>query len=56
VRENVAVSVESLRHGSEVLEQLIRDEGLQVVGAEYCLERGVVEFLDAPGDTTQRGQ
>ena len=35
-----------LRHGSEVLEQLIQDEGLVVVGAEYSLESGVVEFLD----------
>jgi carbonic anhydrase len=45
VRTNVAASVSSLRHGSEVLEQLIEEEGLEVVGAQYCLERGVVEFL-----------
>jgi carbonic anhydrase len=29
-----------------VLEQLIRDEGLLVVGAEYSLETGVVDFFD----------
>jgi carbonic anhydrase len=29
-----------------VLEQLITDEGLLVVGAEYSLETGVVEFFD----------
>ena len=46
VRANVAVSVNRLRHGSEVLEQLIRNEGLLVVGAEYSLETGVVEFFD----------
>ena len=46
VRANVAVSVNHLRHGSEVLEQLIRNDGLLVVGAEYSLETGVVEFFD----------
>lgn len=46
VRSNVAVSVDHLRSGSPLLEQLIRDEGLQVVGAEYSLETGEVEFLD----------
>jgi carbonic anhydrase len=35
-----------------VLEQLIQDEGLVVVGAEYSLETGVVEFFDsAPAAT-----
>jgi carbonic anhydrase len=29
-----------------VLEQLIQDDGLLVVGAEYSLETGVVEFFD----------
>jgi carbonic anhydrase len=38
--------VDQLRHGSEILEALIRDERLEVVGAEYSLETGVVEFLD----------
>ncbi len=46
VRANIRASVDHLRRGSEVLEQLIRDEGLLVVGAEYSLESGVVEFLD----------
>ena len=46
VRANVHVSVHHLRHGSEVLEQLIRKDGLLVVGAEYSLETGVVEFFD----------
>jgi carbonic anhydrase len=38
--------VDHLRHGSQVLEQLIQDEGLHVVGAEYSLETAVVEFFD----------
>ena len=46
VRANVGVSVDHLRHGSEVLEQLVQDAGLLVVGAEYSLETGVVEFFD----------
>jgi carbonic anhydrase len=46
VRVNIGVSVDHLRHGSEILEQLIREEGLLIVGAEYSLETGVVEFFD----------
>ena len=47
VRANIHASVDHLRHGSPLLEQLIRDEGVVVVGAEYSLETGVVEFFDA---------
>ena len=46
VRANVAASVNHLRHGSEILEELILNDGLMVVGAEYSLETGVVEFFD----------
>ena len=46
VRANVGASVDHLRHGSEVLEQLILNQGLRIVGAEYSLETGVVEFFD----------
>lgn len=49
VRANVGVSVSHLRYGSDVLERLIRDEGLAVVGAEYSLETGEVEFFDDAG-------
>ena len=52
VRANIRVSVNHLRHGSEVLEQLIHDHGLLVVGAEYSLESGVVEFLDESAGAT----
>ena len=45
-RANIRASVDHLRHGSQVLEELIHDQGLMVVGAEYSLETGVVEFLD----------
>jgi carbonic anhydrase len=46
VRANVRISASHLRHGSEVLEHLIQSEGLVVVGGEYSLETGVVEFFD----------
>src|SRR5215204_468932 len=46
VRINIRASANHLRHGSEVLEQLIQNEGLLVVGAEYSLETGQVEFFD----------
>jgi carbonic anhydrase len=46
VRANVDASANKIRHGSEVLEQLIHNDGLLVVGAEYSLETGVVDFFD----------
>jgi carbonic anhydrase len=46
VRSNVCISANHLRHGSEVLEPLIQAERLLVVGAEYSLETGVVDFFD----------
>ena len=46
VRANILASVDHLRHGSEVLEQLIQEGGLRVVGAEYSLETGLVEFFE----------
>lgn len=46
VRANIRASTNHLRHGSEVLEQLIQKDGLVVVGAEYSLETGVVDFFD----------
>ncbi len=48
VRANIRASAHQLRHGSEVLEHLVRTDGLLVVGAEYCLETGVVDFFDIP--------
>ena len=46
VRANIRASADHLRHGSQVLEQLIQDDGLLVVGAEYSLETGEVDFFD----------
>jgi carbonic anhydrase len=46
VRANIHASVNQLRHGSEILERLIDHAGLLVVGAEYSLETGKVEFFE----------
>jgi len=48
VRANVRASVDHLRHGSALLERLIDRNGLLIVGAEYSLETGVVDFFDGP--------
>ena len=56
VRANIRASANHLRHGSRVLEQLIQDDGLVVVGAEYSLETGLVDFFDgAANGRTRRG-
>ncbi|NOT33611.1 MAG: carbonic anhydrase [Candidatus Eisenbacteria bacterium] len=46
VRANIRASASHLRHGSEILEQLIETRGVRVVGAEYSLETGLVDFFD----------
>jgi carbonic anhydrase len=46
VRANIQTSVDQLRQGSRILEELIRKDQLLVMGAEYSLETGVVDFLD----------
>ena len=46
VRANIRAAANQLRHGSPILERLIEREGLRVVGAEYSLESGVVDFFD----------
>ena len=45
VRANVQASVNQLRHGSALLERRIARDGLLIVGAEYHVEEGTVEFL-----------
>jgi carbonic anhydrase len=46
VRANICDSARQLRHGSEILEDLIANDDLLVVGAEYSLETGIVDFFD----------
>jgi len=47
VRANVRASVDHLRHGSALLERLIQQGRLKVVGAEYSLETGQVDFFES---------
>ena len=49
VRANIRASVRYLRRGSQIIEHLIRNDGLLVVGAEYSLETGEVDFFDDQG-------
>ena len=46
VRANVRASADHLRHGSALLERFIQEDRLLVVGAEYSLETGEVDFFD----------
>jgi carbonic anhydrase len=45
VRANIRASVDQLRNGSNILKSLSDEEGLLIVGAEYSLETGVVDFF-----------
>ena len=46
VRSNIRASTDHLRHGSQILRELIQNKKLVVVGAEYSVETGVVDFFD----------
>jgi carbonic anhydrase len=45
VRANIRISAAQLRHGSQIIEDLIMRKALKVVGAEYALDTGRVTFL-----------
>jgi len=47
VRANIRTSVNHLTFGSEILAELIEKDGLVIVGAEYSLRTGAVQFLDS---------
>lgn len=51
VRANVRASVNQLRHGSAMLENLVTHSGMLIVGAEYSLETGIVDFFDGAPET-----
>ena len=52
VRANVRFSANHLRYESEVLRQLVETDNLLIVGAEYSLETGVVDFFDGMPDVS----
>lgn len=46
VRANVRATLDVLRHGSPLLEEKLRSGGLRLVGADYDLSSGVVDFFE----------
>ena len=50
VRANVRTAVDDLRSDSSVLEHLLQEDGLRIVGAEYDLETGRVDFFEGVSD------
>ncbi|MGH7656854.1 MAG: carbonic anhydrase [Gemmatimonadales bacterium] len=54
VKANVRASANQLRHGSAILERLIGENRLHIVGGEYSLETGIVEFYDDVPEPVRR--
>ncbi|WP_320821526.1 carbonic anhydrase [Reinekea sp.] len=46
VRANIRASVSQIQYSSPILEKYIQSGNLKVVGAQYSLETGIVDFLD----------
>jgi carbonic anhydrase len=51
VRANIRASAMQLRHGSDIIKNLIQHDGLMIVGGEYSLETGEVDFFDGVSET-----
>lgn len=45
VEANIRASVKQLSHGSDILKQLVESRKLLIVGAEYSLQTGMVNFF-----------
>ncbi len=56
IRANVRIAVDHLTHGSPLLEELFLGRGLAVVGAEYDIETGIVDFFDGVEDAMSKSQ
>jgi carbonic anhydrase len=46
IRANVSAAANQLRHGSAIIERLVLEHGLAVVGGVYDLATGEVDFFD----------
>lgn len=46
VRANVRMSVSQLKHGSRILEDMVNDGRLTIIGAEYDVATGRVDFFN----------
>jgi carbonic anhydrase len=47
VRANIQASVDGLQHGSLILEKLIEAKELNIIGAEYSIETGYIDFFES---------
>lgn len=50
VRANIRASVQQLKAGSQGIMSLVGNGDLEIVGAEYSLETGVVDFFENTGE------
>lgn len=46
IHSNIRASISHLYHGSPLLENLVKQDKLSIIGAHYNIETGVVEFFD----------
>lgn len=46
IRANVSMSVSQLKHGSRILEDMVKSGDLLIIGAEYDVATGKVDFFD----------
>ena len=46
MRQNIRHSVQQLRQQSSILQKQIDENGLEIIGAEYCVSTGAVDFFD----------
>ena len=46
IHANILAATNHLRHGSQMLEHLVKQGNLEIVGAEYSLESGEVKFFE----------
>ena len=46
IRANVRMSVSQLKHGSRILEDMVASGDLLIVGAEYDVATGKVDFFE----------
>lgn len=46
IHANILAATNNLMHGSQMLEQLVQQGKLRIVGAEYSLETGEVKFIE----------
>jgi carbonic anhydrase len=46
IRANIKYSVNQLRHASERIETYLQQGRIRIIGAEYCLDSGEVEFFE----------